>query len=631
MKKQKPQKNKPPAKHVPAPSAGKQDMWLIAVCLLMVVVAYLPVLSAGFVNWDDDDYVVKNTLIRSLSNAGELFTSPVQGNYHPLTMLSLALNYSVSELKPFSYHLVNLIIHLLNTFLVFRLASKLSRNNNFISFATALLFGIHPLHVESVAWISERKDVLYGFFFLLGLISYINYIQKKLNKDLLLTFCWFTLSILSKPAAIIFPVVLFLFDFFFRRKIAMKIFLEKIPFFAVSLFFAYLTLKAQKTVGATDNAAVFSAGNRMLFAFYGYAMYFFKTILPVNLVAFYPTPPINEPLPSYFFIMPLFFIATVVTCLITWKRDRLLTFGFGFYFANLLLVLQFVVVGSALMADRYAYIPLIGLFFMAGCYLFRAFERKLTTAYTIIIVVGVILIPVTYNQAGTWKNGETLWENAIQKHPGAKAYVMRAEDLKKKGNLDKALDYYNHAISLNKADPEAFGNRGNIYFERSQDSLALADYEKALALKPDFVTILSNKGSLLSRQGKPEEGLKLLQKALELDSTHAPAYRNMATTYLNMKEYEKAIAFFKKYIALEPGEAEIYNAIGVCYQNLGTFEPSLKYFSDAISHEPNGLYFLNRSYSYNALGKPEDARNDAVQAREKGMTIDPAYAKMIGL
>jgi tetratricopeptide (TPR) repeat protein len=616
---------------VSKPIQQENGNWMIILTLVMVLIAYLPVFTSGFVNWDDDDYVVKNKAITSFSNMATLITGSVQGNHHPLTMISLAVNYAISGLNPFSYHLFNLILHLLNTFLVFKLASRLTKNNLVISFATALLFGIHPMHVESVAWISERKDVLYSFFFLLGLISYINYTEKKLRKDYIITFTWFALSILSKPAAIIFPAVLFLFDFYFKRKFEFKIILEKIPFFILAAVFAYMTLTAQKTVGAMDKTEVFTASHRILFGFYGYAAYFLKMIFPVNLVAFYPTPAINKELPSYFYAAPVFFIATVVVCLLTWKKNRAITFGFAFYFINLLLVLQLVVIGSALIAERYTYIPYIGLFFIIGWYLDKSFKSKPSTAYAIIILLGVILLPITYLQAGTWKNGEALWENAIKKNPSSKAYIIRAEELSKKGNKEKAISYYSSGIAINHADPEAFGNRGNIYFDLQQDSLALYDYNAALALNPNYVPALSNRGALYSRLGLYETGMQDMNKALSLNPDYGPVYKNRATTYMSLRQYDKAITDFKKYLEYEPAEIEIYNAIGVCYQNAGDYNASLQPFADAISKDPLPLYYMNRSISYRALGKVEEARKDALEARSRGLQLDPEYARILGL
>lgn len=632
MRKSEQKKVRQPAKPAPVKPAGKDNSaLLIGIMLLLTLVAFLPVFKAGFVNWDDDDYVVKNMAIRSLSNMKELVTVPLQGNYHPLTMISLAMNYAASGLQPLGYHLVNLVLHLLNTFLVFRLAQRLSQNNQIISFTTALLFGIHPLHVESVAWVSERKDVLYAFFFLLGLISYTKYLDKAQMKDMVVAFCWFVLSILSKPAAIIFPAVLFTFDFFYKRKFSAKIILEKIPFFIVAGIFAWLTLSGQKTVGATDKTEVFTASHRVLFAAYGYATYFFKMILPVNLSAFYPTPPINEPMPSYFYAAPLFFLATVVLCLLTWKKNRVITFGFAFYLVNLLLVLQFVVIGSALIAERYTYIPLIGIFYILGWYLNKSFHQKPDTAYMILGAVGIVLTAVSYNQASTWKNGEALWENAIAKQPSSKAYVIRAEELAKKGNKEKALTYYTEALRINQGDVEAYGNRGNIYFETNQDTLAMIDYNKALAIDKNYVPALSNKGALFSRRGFYDEGLQNLNRALELKPDYGPAYKNRGTTYLGMKRFEDAVADFRKYLEYEPEEVEIYNAIGVCYQNAGQYQNSIQPFTDAITKDPSPVYYVNRSISWRALGNVEEARKDALTARGKGYKLDPEYERILGI
>jgi hypothetical protein len=184
--------------------------WMIPFLLVISFLVYLPILKAGFVNWDDMDYVYENGMIRDLSQIGLLLTTPVQGNYHPLTMLSLAINYAISGLDAGSYHLFNLAFHLINVYLVFRLARLLSRGNSTIAFATSLLFALHPMHVESVAWISERKDVLYALFFIAGLISYTRWIDTGSKKMYGLTFVFLLLSLLSKPAAVIFPSCFFL-------------------------------------------------------------------------------------------------------------------------------------------------------------------------------------------------------------------------------------------------------------------------------------------------------------------------------------------------------------------------------------------------------------------------------------
>jgi hypothetical protein len=353
-------------------SAPGKQVWIwIGIALACTLIAYLPAFHAGFVNWDDDDYVVKNFLIRDLSNLKALITTPVQGNYHPLTMISLAINYAISELDPSSYHLFNIVLHLLNVLLVFRLVFQLSKENTLIAFTCALLFGVHPMHVESVAWVSERKDVVFTFFFLLGLMSYLKYSDANSNNEksgassryYVLSLLFLVLSLSAKPAAVVFPVLLLCFDFLRGRKFALKLIIEKIPYFILALVFGLLTMQAQKTIGATGIEGFYSFGSRMFFGFYGYMMYFVKLIAPFDLAAFIPYPAVNQSLPIAYLISPLFFLLTLVLCIRTWKKYREITFAFAFYLVNLILVLQFIPVGSAIIADRYTYVPYIGILY----------------------------------------------------------------------------------------------------------------------------------------------------------------------------------------------------------------------------------------------------------------------------
>src|SRR5687767_5435337 len=225
--------------------------WHIPLILIITFIIYIPALSAGFVNWDDPDYVENNHLIRDISRLPELLTTSVQGNHHPLTMFSLALNFVISGDNAWSYHLFNIVFHLINCFLVYRLALLLTKNNILVAFVTSLLFAIHPLHVESVAWITERKDVLYALFFLAGHISFIKYLDSNSKKQYWLTLLFVVLSLLSKPAAVIFPVSLLCIDVLRRRQFSFKLITEKIPFFIPAILMGLLTISAQKDVGAT--------------------------------------------------------------------------------------------------------------------------------------------------------------------------------------------------------------------------------------------------------------------------------------------------------------------------------------------------------------------------------------------
>ncbi len=624
MQPNKPLRKNQPSVHKSKPTSNVQkiSIWMLAVSLAMTLFSYLPALEADFINWDDDEYVINNETIRNISS-NEWITTPVQGNYHPLTMLTLAVNYKFSGEKAHGYHLLNLLLHLLNVFLVFKLAFRLGNGNNIIAFASALLFGIHPMHVESVAWISERKDVLYTFFFLLGLISYLKYADSQLRKYYVFCILWFVLSLLSKPAAIIFPVALFAIDFFRKRKFNSGLIIEKIPFFVLSAAMVWLTLHGQENAGATEKSGMYSMGSRFFFPFYGYMMYFIRMIIPINLAAFYPFPPINKSLPAEYLIAPVFFIATVILAFVYRKKFPVVAFGFGFYFITLILVLQFYIIGSAVIADRYTYLPYLGLFFLFGWWLDYKFRQKQSTAVSILLAIGIIFSVVTYQQAGTWKNSAAVWDNAIEKQPSYRAYLQRGKEYRKQGQLEKALDSYNKALSLNVAEKDIYNSRANVYFDMKNDSLALLDYQKALQMDPACVTCLSNRSMIYFRRGEFDLAVADMNRVIQLKPDFKRVYKNRGFTLMNLGQFEDAKRDLEKFLTYEPDDAETYNGMGLCYYSLQQYDKSVEAYTRAISLQSSPMFFLNRSKSLLKLGRIDEARNDASVARKGGMELPP--------
>lgn len=344
-------------------------------------------LSNQFTNWDDAYYITKNLYIQNFSSANlkmMLFHDITNNYYHPLTMLSLALNYHFAGLSTPSYYLTNIFIHLLNTCLVFWLVILLFnamvkagyrpvKGIYWLASLSALWHGIHPMHVESVSWISERKDVLYTLFYLAGLISYLFYLkERKINRYLLMVLL-FILSLLSKPMAIAFPLSLFAMDFLLKRKNIAGLLIEKIPLLIVSVIGGIVTFKLAAGGGSVTAFSAIPFTYRILFACYGYTMYLVKFLFPFNLSAFYPYPVMGEgiPLPSYFYLMPICAILiSLIPFYFKWKKKenlyRITLFGLAFYMFNILFVLQFVSAGGVIMADRYSYISYFGLVFMVA-------------------------------------------------------------------------------------------------------------------------------------------------------------------------------------------------------------------------------------------------------------------------
>jgi hypothetical protein len=371
--------------------------------IILVLATYQGALKNGFVDWDDNEYVVNNNMIR---NQGEtqfkdILSTVVSLNYHPLTMLSMRLNNNTCQscpngisAKPFIRG--NITLHLFNSILVFLLIFLLSDRNVLIAFLVAAVFGVHPMHVESVAWVSERKDVLYGFFFLSGLLAYVKYLTEHKGRYLWLIFSFvlFILSCLSKATAVVFPVVLLLLNFWFQDKnkeqsvksallgiVNPKKLLLLLPFFAVSVFFGLMATQIQSgknfmgmlkflkehndvinVVGPVSTLQHIQVGS------YGFLTYIVKFFLPVNLSPFYPYPTLQEFNHGSFSItMWIAFVALLFTIFLvirSLRKSKLYFFGIGFYFITIALVLQFISVGTAVIAERYSYLPYIGLAFL---------------------------------------------------------------------------------------------------------------------------------------------------------------------------------------------------------------------------------------------------------------------------
>ena len=406
--------------------------WIIPSILIITFLAYIPVLNAGFVSWDDGEYVYENPFFKA-NDLSSLLAEPMQGNFHPLTMLSLYFNYLISGFDAWSYHLLNVIFHLLNCFLVFRLAMLLSNGKTIVAFVTAILFGIHPVHVESVAWVAERKDVLYTVFFLAALISYFKYAKTNSRKHYLFSVLLFVLSLLSKPSAVIFPLVLFCTDLLLKRELNKKLILEKIPFGILALIMGIVTYYAQHEAGSFGKIH-FDLITKVLYGFYGIMMYIIKLFIPANLAVFYPYPPINVRLPAEYYIAPVFFAILAFVFFYSLKRNRVIAFGILFYIINLLLVLQFLPVGSAVIAERYTYIPYMGLFFILGWLIDRSARGKISKASLFISPVVLLFSILTWRQASTWHDSASLWDNAIKNRPTDKAYAVRAMLLRKEKN-----------------------------------------------------------------------------------------------------------------------------------------------------------------------------------------------------
>jgi protein O-mannosyl-transferase len=633
------EKNTKPAMAV-ADSKPKIWYWIAGI-LLATLIAYLPMFSGEkeFTNWDDDLYVTDQPLIKDLSgeNVSKLFqpTTAVVLNYHPLTMLTLAMDYksgydeadNTVSIAPFVR--TNILLHLLNTALVFLLLYKLSSRKLWVAVIAALLFGIHPMHVESVAWISERKDLLYCFFFLLSCLAYIEYLDKKKVSMLMLCFALFIASCLSKAMAVPLPLVLLLTDFFYKRKIDRKAILEKLPFIVVALLVGYNTINIQST--AIGDIGAYNFMERILFAAYGFVMYIVKVFIPINLSAFYPYP---DSLPAYYYIMPVVVLALLAVPFFFRKdpvRFREVLWGAGVYVLMIALVLQFVSVGRALMADRYSYVAYIGPLFIISLLVndFMNQPKYRNIVLGITSVFAGICIMLTYQRTATWQNSRTLWSDVIDKYPyevngeGSNAKVTRIgvkTAYKNMGDYyasqkmyDSAFIYYSVLAAAGTNDAEVYSNIGNVYAIRNDLPKALEAFSKSISLDSSKSETYLKRGVMFTKNGKHEEAIADLNHVIILDPSNEEAYVFRARAMLSAGHFEQNISQCETALQKFPKNADLWFCKGTSYISVQKYEEGIQDLKQALSINPSPLYAYNIATAYNKMGDKKTALQYAQQ------------------
>ncbi len=611
-------------------SSNIKNYGYIGILLVVTFITFSPCLKNGYCNWDDYHLITANHAIKELSwkNIKEIFSSGYVGTYIPLTILSFAIEYKFFKLNPLISHLINLIFHLLNMILVFWLIHLLSKNLT-LSFIVALLFGIHPLRVESVAWATERKDMLYSFFFLSGLILYIYFQNCPHKKYYLFSILLFFLSILSKPMAATFPLMLILLDYYKEKQFAVRHFYNKIPFLVITILFSVINIIFQ-------GSGSFPLLNylRHLFVFcYNILFYLYKLVLPFRLSCFYPYPEnFEHTLPSVFLVAP-FIIAGLVILIV---RTKILTnkiiFGALFFIIAILPVSQIIpLVAPAIAADRYTYIPAIGLFFVAGIIYLWLYNKTPSIVRIILAVFLIILFSfyafLSFNRCKVWKDSITLWNDVLAKFPDcAIAYNNRGNAYNFNGQYEKAINDFNRAIEIKPGLEIAYFNRGTVYEKLKVYDKAIADFTEALNIQPAFVMGYVDRGAIYSRIGEYDKAYNDLTRALQLNPHIAEAYYNLGVLYFNLKNYNLALENYNKALDIDSYLSVAYVSRGDIYFIYGDFAKSLENYTKAIAIDTlNVDAYYNRAVTRTRLGNLEMALNDYNQVLKLNPDFVHAY------
>lgn len=505
---------------------SEKNKWMLPAILVVTFIVFANSLKNEFItNWDDNTYIINNPGIKDLSLKGltTIFTSYHIGNYHPFTILSFALEFKLFGLNPRAFHFSNLLFHLVNVWLVFRLIILLGRRFEMAAVVSAL-FAIHPMHVESVSWISERKDVLYSMFFLSSLIAYIKYTNTQQKKYFAWSIILFLFSLLSKSMAVTLPVVLILLDYYLDRKFDRGTIIEKVPLFALSVIFGIVALQSQTQ--AISLAPAYSLSDRMFIAGHALLTYCIKLIVPINLSAMYEYPAkAGGFLPWIYYASPFMALALFAILVKAGKNKKDVIFGISFFLITISLVIQVIPFGRALIADRYTYIPYIGLFYIIGLFYCRIADgenelsRKIkpylkNTSIAIILLLALL----SWNRNKVWRTGLTLFEDVIEKNPNiGYAYFARAEAKDDLKDYQGAIRDFSESIRFDSTFMDAWLNRGVMKHYVKDNPGAIADFTKAIGLKPGNPAVYMNRGICKLELNLKQEACRDFEKAAAMN------------------------------------------------------------------------------------------------------------------
>lgn len=642
----------------------------LLLALLAALLVFLPCLKADFlISWDDDAYILDNPLVRnfSMDHVRQIFTSLHRGLYKPLTLFVFSAEYALAGPNPAFFHAFNILLHLINCALVFRVTAALA-GGVAVPFITALFFGIHPMHVESVAWITECKDLLYTLFFLAAWLGYLRHRAGGSRTAYALSLLWFALSLLSKPMGIMLPCVLILTDYLQERKFDYSVLKDKLPYLALAGVFLLGALFSIGSSGAMFDRTGYTALDDIAMAFCGLALYTARVFFPFNLSPVYPYPAkFSAMLPPACYLAPLVCLLLFGALLLRWRKDRALLFGLLFYLLTIAPGLQWLQLTPSIAFDHYSYIAYIGIFYIAGVFAVRFMDNRNTPAARGTVIAACLLAALAYGTAAhvrckAWRTPLILWNDMLAKYPndptalanksivhfkrgnygaalanitaslkaapGNSANLkMRAAYYSELGMEDKAREDLSEALRLAPHMPELFLARGLSFARENSYDEAMADFRNALALAPDNAPAHLNMGWALTRTGRQEEGLTELNRALALNRTLPDALLNRASIYMMRHKPKEAARDLETALREEGQPTKAYALLGAAYLETGRSREAAQAFSGALRSDPaNPDYLHGRGMALMASGDLTAAEADFSRA----LAARPNEAKFYG-
>jgi len=621
--------------------------WAAAALVALILFIYAPVLHYGFTSFDDPAYVSENAhVIRGLTLQGVLwaFTTGHASNWHPVTWLSHMLDIQIYGMNAGGHHLTNLLLHIANTLLLFWLLVRTTgawRRSAMV----AALFAVHPLHVESVAWIAERKDVLSTLFWMLTMHAYVGYVREPHLRRYLAVIALFALGLMSKPMLVTLPLVLLLLDVWplgrvrfeaGRRKVWLRLIREKIPLFILAAASSTVTILVQWRGGAVQSFEAASLQERLANALFSYAAYLGQMVWPLNLAAYYPYGHLSAGAVA----ASAAGLVAATVLVIRFSRSRPLFFmGWLWYLITLIPVIGLIQVGGQARADRYTYVPLIGVFVIAawGIPLFLERWQKGNAALQAAACIPVLALAAgARSQVRYWKSDLALWKHTVKvtadnyfactnlglslidngdpaagiaqytraleiRPNSAETHNVLGTALLKQGKLDAAMEQFTLALRIEPGFADAHSNRGMVLAKKGFIKEAVAEFRKALEINPENPEVQYNFGFALANQGKLDEAMSFYRKALALKPDYAEAHFQMGNAFSGKGMLSEAAAEYDRALQINPGYADAHNNLGVVLLKQDRHDEAIAQFTEALRIDPNNKQAranLNR-----ALGK----------------------------
>ncbi|RJQ60494.1 MAG: tetratricopeptide repeat protein [Desulfobacteraceae bacterium] len=583
----------------------RPDYWISFALILAILGAYGPITNYPFINLDDSVYVYENPHIReglSLKGIRWALTATYASNWHPLTWLSHMADVTLFGMNPGLHHLTNLYLHVINSLMLFLFLKRFT-GSDWKSGMVAMLFALHPINVESVAWVSQRKTLLCALFWILTMWSYCrNAEHPGLGRYMIVLLC-FVVGLLAKPAIVSLPIILLFLDRWpleryakhsdlfsgGSKALAWRLILEKIPLFLFAAFESIITFWAQKSGGAVTTLTVLPLDVRVSNAIVSYISYLKQMLFPINLVILYPHP---RWIPGWQIAGSALLLALIAFLAVKDARRRpYVIVCWLWYGVALIPMIGIVQVGIQAIADRYAYIPLIGIFILMVWFLADISANWMHQKVKLASIAGILivtLIGIARGQVETWRNSISLFDHALSATTGNYlAHYQLGMALAESGRIDEALSHYANAIEINPKFEFVHFNVGVAMFLKGRLDEAADAFSRALKIDPLNAAAYDNLGAVRFRQGDVNRAIRHFRKALSLDPRFANAHKNLASAFYEKRAFSEALYHYESALQIDPGDKYAHNNLGLVLIAQGRYQDAVNHFTKAFEIDSN--------------------------------------------